>query len=141
MKLVQDIEELPGELLKEKAWDFFLSTFKVKRPMANQILLLHVNNIHGKISPNSIEDIPIAYARTGPGVSVEEKVVPLVLHTVHKLEEIGIQVKAIGSDLAYACLMEKDKKAEPKTLIFLQYQTWDYVRTLGSAGAKISSNL
>jgi hypothetical protein len=62
---------------------FFLSPFKLKRPPANQILLL-VNNIYDRQFANAIADMPIAYARTGSGVSVQDHIVPLGRHTVHK---------------------------------------------------------
>jgi hypothetical protein len=62
---------------------------------------------------------------------VEEHVVPLIRHTVQELEKVGIQAKAIGADLAYGCLMGKDKTGKPKTIINLQYEVWDTLKQLG----------
>ena len=99
-------------VLLESAWDFFLSTFKLKRSVATHMLLLVVNSIYGKHSLDSVADIPIGYALTGPGVSFLEHVLPLVRHTVKELEVSGIQVKAKGTDLAYAHFIERDRNGE-----------------------------
>ena len=118
-------------VLLESAWYFFLSTFKLKHSVATHMLLLVVNSIYGKHSLDSVADIPIGYTLTGPGVSFLEHVLPLVHHTVKELEVSGIQVKAKGTDLAYAHFIERDKNGEAKNIIILQLDVWDSVRKLG----------
>jgi len=43
-----------------------VSIYTEKRPRANQLLLLQINDSHGKLSTDTIDNISIAYAYTRP---------------------------------------------------------------------------
>jgi hypothetical protein len=90
-----------------------------------------VNDINGKQDPSTIDNMPIAYSRTGPGVKVEEHVIPMIHKTIEELEKIGRKVKSFSSDLAFGSLIEKHSDGKAKTLIALQYDVWAECRKSG----------
>jgi hypothetical protein len=92
-----------------------------------------VNDINGKQDPSTIDNMPIAYSRTGPGVKVEEHVIPMIHKAIEieKLDKIGRKVKSFSSDVAFGSPFEKHSDGKAKTLIALQYDVWAECRNSG----------
>ncbi len=74
-----------------------VSIYTEKRPNANQLLLLQINDSHGKLSTDTIDNISITSAYTRR--QWEEHVVTVIRH-VQELQRVGIQAKVIGAELA-----------------------------------------
>jgi hypothetical protein len=93
-----------------------------------------VNDISGKQDPSTIDNMPVAYSRTGPGVNVEDHVIPKIENTIAELEKIERKGKFFSSDLAFGSLIEKISAGQPKTIISLQYKVWADCRKSGKKG-------